>query len=332
MSYVDQYARIFREAADRQARTSGRTRLRLRAPRAGLVAAVAALAVIAVILPRLDIGERAASPPSTPAPPTDPRVSDVMDEVLNGDARREVPCRPPRRGAGVTDAPVGRVARETFGVLRRPGNAPPRILRSIRRGGDPRAEVLSESVRMLPYGSRRPLAVLFVQHGPAGRFVPRDPERCAELMQAELQKLAADEPQDVREGAARALAAHAADQARAVTDEQDRLYLFGLYKGEVSGGGGGATAEQLRQTGMGGSGTVRIKGRVSRVVNGLVPDGVAEIEIIAKGGGTRPWVKRHRVPVEDNYFHFEGFHAASFRSRWLDAAGKEVPKGSVQRP
>jgi hypothetical protein len=179
----------------------------------------------------------------------------------------------------------------------------------------------------MPYGAAEPRAVLFVQHGPVGRLFPRDPERCLHLKRAALLEGAAHEPEEVREGALRALEKIAASELETIDDRQDRLFLFALRDGVPAGGGGGGTAAQVGRTGMHSTSILRRDGRVGRDVEGLVPDGVAEVEIVAHGAPPRGWVRRHRLRVRGNYFRLPYFHAESFELRWLDARGREVPHG-----
>ena len=321
MSYVDEYAQLFREAADRQARSSPFTRARRLAPRAGVALAVTAAVAALVVLPGVRVGERAANP----VPPDDPIVIAYIASVRDSDVRREPACRPPRPGAKVSDAPMAPETRAALGVLRRPGRVPRRFLRGVRRWGDPRATMLAGSLRLL---GDPPRALLYVMRGPYGRFAPRDPELCTELMQAELARRTSGSSDEVREGARRALDERLEREQQLIADPADRLYLAMLDdRGRVAGGGGGVEVAQVRRTGMGSSGIVRVRGRRARVVQGLVPDEVHSIEIVARGAGDRPWVRRHRVDVRDNYFRSEPFHAASFRVRWLDARGDEIDRG-----
>ena len=323
MSYVDQYAAIFRQAADRQARPSPASRVRRYAPRAGLVAmAAAAAAVAAVMLPGIDLGERAA----TPAPPDDPLVIAHLAGVRESDVRKEAVCRPPRRSvAGVSSAPVAPATRAALGVLRRPQSVPRRFLRDVRRWSDPRATVMAGSLRLL---GRPPRALLYVVRGPFGPFIARDPRRCTELMLAELDRRAASATDEVRAGARAALEQRLAQDLEMIATQVDRVYVSELdLRGRVAGFGGGLDVEQLRRTGTGSSRLVRVRGRQAREVSGLVPDGVHAVEVIARGAGERPWVRRHRVVVRDNFFVVGPFHAASFRVRWLDARGSEIDRG-----
>ena len=321
MSYVDEYARIFRDAADRQARSSRATRLRLHAPRAaGISLAAAAVAAAVAVLPDLRTGERAAAP----VPPDNPLVVAHLTAVRNSDVPRDPSCRPPRPGAGVTDAPMAAATRKGLGVLRRREDVPPEMLRDLRRWGDPRATVLAGSLRLL---GRPPRALLYVMRGPTGRFIARDPRRCTELMLAELARRTARSSEAVRTGARRALEGMLARDLELLESRTDRIYMALLDRaGRVAGGGGGVEIDRVRRSGMSSSGIHRVRGRQARSVSGLVPDGVRTVEIVARGAGEDPWVRRHRVPVRDNYFSFEGFHAQSFTTRWLDARGREIAR------
>ena len=322
MSYVDQYAALFREAADRQARPSPLTRLRRHAPRAGIVAVAAAATAAVVLLPRLDLADRAAAP----APPDDPLVIAHLAGVSESDVRKDAACRPPRRSvARVSAAPVAPETRAALGVLRRPQRVPPRFLRDVRRWSDPRATVMAGSLRLL---GRPPHALLYVVRGPFGPFIARDPRRCTELMLAELDRRATSASEEVRAGARAALEQRLEQDLEMIASPVDRVYVSELdSRGRVAGFGGGLDVEQVRRTGTGSSSLVRVRGRQARQVSGLVPDGVHSIEIVARGAGDRPWVRRHRVRVTDNYFRSQPFHAASFRVRWFDARGEEIDRG-----
>lgn len=321
MSYVDRYADAFREAADRRARRPLASRLPRRFARP-LVAAVAAVALIVLLLPGLRSGERAAAPP-----PDDPRVARLVGGALSGEASTQIPCRPPRGRAGLSDAPPRPETRAALGVLRRPGRVPPRLLRELSKRGDPRAAILVPSARVLRAGGRD-RAVLYVMRGP--RFAARDPEACDELIRGELDQLARRQPEAVTTAARDRLEGVLEQRRSSIADDRDQLFLSELTTaGHPGGGAGGGSVEQLRRGGMGSSsvGRPRGGGPPFRVVSGLVPDGVAEVEIVARGAGDRPWVRRHRVRVEDNFFLLERFHAATFGVRWLDAAGREIERG-----
>jgi hypothetical protein len=324
MNYSDRYAEIFREAADRQARPASlRDRLRGRLPAARPVAVLAAcvLAAVAAVLALsdMDAGERAAGPD-----PEDPRVSALVSDVIVASRpRRETPCRPTRVRTPVVDGPLTPETLAAFEVLRRPaGPLPDRL--PLMRSGEVRSEILRDSIRVL-HSRGGYVAVLWVTRGPSAIFAARDPEACAELQRAELERRLRGEPDVLARAAREKFEAHVRAGRESLMDTVDRLHLVVMQPGGAGSGTGGVPVSQVRRTGLSGSsiGRPRGGGRVFRIAFGVVPDGVETVEITARGKG---WVRRHLVPVRNNYFQLAGFHASSFSIRWLDARGEEIER------
>jgi hypothetical protein len=235
------------------------------------------------------------------------------------DGQATVACeggaQPPARYSDAAPSPQ---TLEAFSFLARPagpGDGVPQQWRDNPRRGPVGGVVLEDHVRRLeaPDGSIFTVVVLRGPSALGGR--PTDPERCLAEQEQALAALAAGEPKAVREVAADLMARHQAQWHSRLRGDQ--LLVLRSRAGATSSGSGTPVTEALKTGVAYVDGAGPTDGPVS--YGGLVPDGVAQVVVLADGD-------EHVGEVTDNVFAVEvpraAMHGATIQ--WRDAAGHTI--------
>jgi hypothetical protein len=271
----------------------------------------------------------ASAPAQAPPPPAPPqpgggqgpsarqeRVTVLLNRAIDRTYRVRPACRPPnpfQREVTFTDDPPRQASLDAFAILRRPGTA------AERAAADdvsdlPAEDVYRNHVRFARSASGRRITVVVARD--TSFYEPRPPACVTELRaQARRVLRRAHEDAKTRRAFRRGLEQVIRDEWTApAAPEEDGFFVL------VRGGGGGGTplSDVVRR------GTVLVGGGIDRPtqLDALIPDGVARVRVIFRGGPVRT------VAVRDNVISLRVRLREPFafprRMVWLAADGSRV--------
>ena len=283
--------------------------------------------VLAVVLAAGTASAAAQAPePTPPGPPPAPggsgpskrqlRVTVLLNRAIARTYEARPDCRPPnpfQREVTFTDDPPRQASLDAFAILRRPGTAAERAAAED-VGPLPAEDVYRNHVRFATSTSGRQITVVVARD--TSFYEPRPPVCVAELRtQARRVLRRAHEDAKTRRAFRRGLEQVIRDEWTAPpAPEEDGFFIL-----ERGGGGGGILLSEVRRRGLvlGSGGTGR-----PTTISGLVPDGVARVRLIFRGGLVRT------VSVRDNVIVLrvrrQGRPAFPRRMVWLAADGSRV--------
>ena len=307
MSDIPQLEQALVEAARRRSRRHFAFPVR----RVGIALAAAAVIAVLVLVVRSAGGgdEQAATPPPPP-----PDVQELVGRTFT-QAQSERSCQMDSQKQRMIDAPASAATLAAFGVLRGPAGPGSRYPDG---GGAPvGGDILTDTVRRIAAADGTPYLIA-VTRGPfAAR--PRDLPACRARQREIFDGLAVGISAEERQRGHELL-----DEGRP-PDEAERsgeefLELFVLNPDGTPNDGATLTAAEavrdglLRPSAKGGGSRA-----MERAVGGVVPDGVAEVEVAWDGGEAR-------ARVRDNAVHvlLPAGAPREVEVIWRDAGGDEI--------
>lgn len=308
MSDIPQLERALVEAARRRARR----RFDLPFPIRRLGVALAAAVVAAVLLVLQSAGggdEQAATPPPAPVD-----VSELVGRTFT-QAQSERSCQMDTHGRRTIDAPASDATLDAFAVLRRPAGPGSRYpdVANAAVGGD----ILAGTVRKLAAADGTPYLIA-VARGPfAAR--PRDLAACRARQREIFDGLAAGATaEQLQRGHELLDEGLPPDEAERAGEEFLELFVLNA-DGTPNDGATVTAADAMRNGLLRGSAAGDGSGALERALGGVVPDGVAAVEVHWEGGEAR-------ARVHDNAVHVALPAGAPRRVEvvWRDADGGQL--------
>lgn len=211
-----------------------------------------------------------------------------------------------------------------LGVFRRPATATDRLPRGFARTPSSGSVFLKDTVRVARTedGAR---FLLFITRG-AGALGPADAVACATAAQAEALKAAARENGAVR-SRVQAIMSKRLARARSIASGATESLNFLQFAANGRSVGGGATyITNGTIPALTNYGTGKLHGRRTVNISGLVPDGIATVRAIDRGGPTNSRVAPVTVAVHDNVYSIVASRRMGPRVTldWRNGAGKVV--------
>jgi hypothetical protein len=265
------------------------------------------------------------------------RITRLLNRAIRGVYRVQPDCRLPspyEQPSTFTDAPLSEALLAAFAVLRRPQTADEAIA-DDEMPRIPAQNFYRDSYRIPASASGRRYLIAAAQN--IGLFQPR-PAICAAALRSRFERLLNGRRKAFKRAARRSLDQIVRDEWSSNPDAarpRDVLFMFDLTEsGQIGGGGGGAPLDWVLKHGLLGSSQ-----RLSRrsTVSGLIPDGVATVELtfprsVSRGPYRPP--RRYRrtlritAPVDDNVISVRVNRSAPdafpHRMVWKDSTGTTV--------